>query len=320
MTTSSLRRVRVAEVEPVASRIKRFRLVSADSEPLTQFSGGSHVTVCMKSNERLFRNPYSLMSDPTDPSSYEIGVLKVPDSRGGSQFMHECVEVGSELEISEPLNLFPPAKLARRHILVAGGIGITPFMSMMSELDALGADFELHYGVRSLAEGAFCKLLETRYGPRVHLYFQDKGQLVPLEQVLSSQPLGAHMYVCGPKPMIDWALRTATLAGWPEESIHSEQFAAPPPGKPFVLKLARSAREITVGGHQSILEALEQNGIDAPFLCRGGACGQCETPVVSCDGFIEHNDHYLTEAEKASGRKIMICVSRISGDAVTLDL
>lgn len=319
--TSYLRRVRVAEVEPVASRIKRFRLVSADSgAALSEFSGGSHVTVSMHAGNRMIRNPYSLMSSPTDTSSYEIGVLKVDESRGGSHFMHDNVKVGTELEISEPLNLFPPAKLARKHILLAGGIGITPFMSMMSELDALGVDFELHYGVRSLEEGAFCKLLETRYGPRIHLYFQDKGQLVPLEKVLGNQPLGSHVYVCGPKPMIDWALRTATLAGWPAENVHSEQFTAPPIGKPFVVRLKRSAREISVGGHQSILEALEQNGIDAPFLCRGGACGQCETGVGACDGFIEHNDHYLTEAEKAAGRKIMICVSRISGQSITLDL
>ncbi|WP_295559728.1 PDR/VanB family oxidoreductase [uncultured Hyphomicrobium sp.] len=320
MTASFLRRVRVAEIEPVASRIKRFRLVSTDGRPLSEFSGGSHITVCMQSPDRLIRNPYSLMGSPTDPSSYQISVLKVDDSRGGSHFMHDRVEVGTELQISEPLNLFPPAKLARKHILVAGGIGITPFMSMMSELDALGADFELHYGVRSLGEGAYCRLLQTHYGSRIHVYAQDNGELVPLERVLGSQPLGAHVYVCGPKPMIDWALRTATLAGWPDENIHSEQFAAPPAGKPFAVKLARSEREITVGGHQSILEALEQEGIDAPFLCRGGACGQCETGVSACDGYIEHNDHYLTDAEKASGKKIMICMSRISGDSITLDL
>lgn len=320
MTTSFLRRVRVAEVEPVTNRIKRFRLISADSRPLSEFSGGSHVTVCMHAPNRMIRNPYSLMGSPSDTSSYQISVLKCDDSRGGSHFMHDNVVVGTELEISEPLNLFPPVKLARKHILVAGGIGITPFMSIMSELDALKSDFELHYGVRSLEEGAFCKLLEQRYGSRIHLYFQDKGQFVPLEQVLGKQSLGAHMYVCGPKPMIDWALRTATLAGWPDENIHSEQFSAPPVGKPFVVKLVRSAREITVASHQSILEALEQNGVDAPFLCRGGACGQCETGVTTCDGFIEHNDHYLTEAEKASGNKIMVCVSRISGDSVALDL
>jgi len=321
MTTSRLHRVRVAEIEPVASRIKRFRLVSADpGMALSEFSGGSHVTVSMPATDRTIRNPYSIMSSPADTSSYEISVLKVDGSRGGSEFMHDNVRVGSELEISDPLNLFPPAKLARRHILVAGGIGITPFMSMMSELESLGADFELHYGVRSFDDGAFCKLLEQRYGSRIHLYLQDKGQLVPLEQVLTRQPLGAHMYVCGPKPMIDWALRTATLAGWPAENVHSEQFSAPPPGKPFVVKLTKSARDIAVGSHQSILEALEQNGVDAPFLCRGGACGHCETQVVSCDGYIEHNDHFLTEAEKASGRKIMVCLSRISGDSITLDL
>jgi len=317
--TSFLHRVRVAEVEPVTSRIKRFRFVSTNGA-LSEFSGGSHVTVAMPAPDRLIRNPYSLIGSPTDPSSYEISVLKVDESRGGSQFMHENVQVGTELEISEPLNLFPPAKLARKHILVAGGIGITPFLAMMREFEQLGAEFELHYGVRSLGEGAFCKLIEAQYGPRAHLYFQDRGQLIPLDQVLDDQPLGTHMYVCGPKAMIDWALRTAALAGWPDENVHSEQFAAPPAGKPFVVKLARSAREIKVGGHQSILEALEQNGIDAPYLCRGGACGQCATAVAGCDGFIEHNDHYLTQGEKASGQKIMICMSRISGDSITLDL
>lgn len=320
MTASFLRRVRVAEVEPVTSRIKRFRLVAVDGEALHEFSGGSHVTVCMQAPDRLIRNPYSLMGSPSDISSYQIGVLKCEDLRGGSHFMHDQVVVGTELEISEPLNLFPPAKLARKHILVAGGIGITPFMSMMNELEHLQANFELHYGVRSPEEGAFCKLLETRYGSRIHLYYQDKGQLVPLDEVLASQSLGAHMYVCGPKPMIDWALRTATLAGWPDENVHFEQFTAPPAGRPFVVKLARSGRELTVGGHQSILEALEQNGVDAPYLCRGGACGQCETGVASCEGYIEHNDHYLSDADKAGGRKIMICVSRMSGNGITLDL
>ncbi|MGD9510944.1 MAG: ferredoxin reductase, partial [Geminicoccaceae bacterium] len=261
MTASFLRRVRVAEIEPVTSRIKRFRLVTADGGSLHEFSGGSHVTVCMKAADRLIRNPYSLMGSPSDTSSYQISVLKCEDTRGGSHFMHDNVAVGSELEISEPLNLFPPAKLAKKHILLAGGIGITPFMSMMSELEALGADFELHYGVRSLDEGAYCKLLEMRYGPRIHLYFQDKGQLIPLDQVLGGQPIGTHMYVCGPKPMIDWALRTATLAGWPAENLHSEQFTSPPIGKPFLVKLARTGRDITVSGHQSILEALEQAGV-----------------------------------------------------------
>jgi ferredoxin-NADP reductase len=320
MTTSPLRRVRVAEVERVANRIKRFRLVATDKQPLSEFSGGSHISVCMRSSDRLMRNPYSLMGSPADTSSYQISVLNVDESRGGSQFMHENVSVGSELEISEPLNLFPIEKRARKHVFVAGGIGITPFMSMMSELDLLRSGFELHYGVRSLDEGAYCKYLQSRYGSRVNIYRQDQGQLIPLESVLSDQRLGTHLYVCGPKPMIDWALQTAKLSGWPDENVHSEQFSTPPLGSPFVVELAKSGRKITVGGHQSILEALEQNGIDASFLCRGGACGQCETGVLSCDSHIEHNDHYLTNAEKVSGRKIMICMSRIQSGSIVLDL
>ncbi|WP_045835722.1 PDR/VanB family oxidoreductase [Hyphomicrobium sp. 99] len=320
MSGSLLRRVRVAEVEPVANRIKRFRLVDADNAPLSEFSGGSHISVVMHAGDRLLRNPYSLMGAPSDTSSYQISVLNCDPSRGGSRFMHENVTVGTELEIGQPLNLFPPAKLAKKHVFIAGGIGITPFMSMMNELDGLGSDFELHYGVRSLEDGAYCKYLQSRYGSRINIYRQDQGQLIPLENVLSGQRLGTHMYVCGPKPMIDWALQTAKLLGWPDENVHSEQFSAPPPGKPFVVKLARSGREIVVRGHQSILEALEENGVDAPFLCRGGACGQCQTNVVACDGFIEHNDHYLTEPEKVSGKKIMICMSRIQTGSITLDL
>lgn len=321
MSGSLLRRVRVAEVEQVAARIKRFRFVDIDNAPLSEFSGGSHISVVMHSGDRMMRNPYSLMGPPTDTSSYQISVLHCgADSRGGSKFMHENVAVGSELDISEPLNLFPPVKLAKKHVLVAGGIGITPFMSMMNELDALHSDFELHYGVRSLEDGAYCKYLQSRYGSRVNIYRQDQGQMIPLEAVLGGQRLGTHMYVCGPKPMIDWALQTAELLGWPRENVHSEQFSAPPAGKPFIVKLAKSGREISVKGYQSILEALEQNGVDAPFLCRGGACGQCETSVVACDGYIEHNDHFLSEAERVGGKKIMICMSRIQSGSITLDL
>jgi ferredoxin len=120
--------------------------------------------------------------------------------------------------------------------------------------------------------------------------------------------------------MIDGALGLAREAGWPEQNLHSERFLAPPSGKPFRVVLRRSQKEIPVEEHQSILEALEAAGVDAPFLCRGGACGECETAIAATDGAIEHNDHYLSDAEKASGRKIMICVSRFKGRELVLDL
>lgn len=321
MTAAAMHHVRVADVESVAEDIKRFRFVPLSEPSLPAFSAGSHVIVSMHDgNGHTWRNPYSLISAPGDTSGYEISVLRAPASRGGSAFMHERVTRGTELEISDPVNLFPIIRLGRKHILVAGGIGITPFIAMMQELAAQGADFELHYAMRSAARGAYGDRLVQQYGSRVHLYRDDRGETMPLATILKQQPLGTHMYVCGPAPMIDWALKTGRAAGWPSENLHSEKFAAPPPGKSFTVKLARTGRDIIVGAQQSILEALEAAGIDPPYLCRGGACGQCETRVIAHDGTLQHNDDYLSHEEKASGEKIMICVSRANGSSLTLDL
>jgi ferredoxin len=122
--------------------------------------------------------------------------------------------------------------------------------------------------------------------------------------------------------MIDWVLNEARDAGWPEENLHFERFSAPPAGAPFTVELAKAGRTIEVKPTQSILEAVEAAGVTAPFLCRGGACGQCETAVLSCSGIVEHNDHFLSAAERASGGKIMICVSRLqsAGGRIVLDL
>lgn len=320
MTATQLRPVRIAEIEPVAADIKRFRLVSVDGAPLLGYSAGSHIVVVMRDAQgRMHRNPYSLMGPLGNHASYEISVLRVENSRGGSKHMHE-LPVGAELQITNPVNLFSINRRARKHLLVAGGIGITPLMAMMEELEGLHADFELHYKVRSLSRGAYCQKLFERYGDRVNIYRSDYGNRLALDSLLVNQPLGTHLYVCGPEAMIDWVLDTARAQGWPAENLHSEQFGAPPVGQAFTVKLARSNREIHVGPQQSILEALEEHGVDAPFLCRGGACGQCETRVLAHDGELQHNDHYLTDDERRRGEKIMICMSRITGSNLTLDL
>ena len=313
--------VRVAAVTPVADHVKRFTLVRLDGKPLPVFSGGAHVVVSMNDDGRLRRNPYSLMSPPQDPSSYEISVLRVEQSRGGSAFMHERVTPGDRLVISQPVNLFPVDMRGRKHLLVAGGIGITPFMAMMEQLAREGRSFELHYAVRTRTHGAYWQQLQERYGEyRVKTYCDAESLFVPVQELLEHQPLGTHLYVCGPGGMIDGVLGSARQAGWPEQNLHCERFVAPPPGNPFRVILRRSSREVPVAAHQSILEAIEAAGVDAPFLCRGGACGQCETAVMSLDGTLEHNDHYLSDAEKAAGGKVMICVSRFKGRELVLDL
>ncbi|MEW6254680.1 MAG: PDR/VanB family oxidoreductase [Pseudomonadota bacterium] len=321
MTGTPSLSVRVAETEALTPTVRRIRLVSTSGAALPLFSGGSHVVVNLPTPRGVLRNPYSLTSCPTDGSGYEICVQRSITSRGGSLYVHEALNPGDTLDISYPVNLFPLDRRARKHLFVAGGIGITPFLAMMQQLAQEGGAFELHYAMRSPETGAARAAVEARYGTsRVRTYVSSHGTRISLPDLLEGQPLGTHLYVCGPSRLIDDVLLQAREAGWPDENVHSERFAAPPPGKPFVLELARSGRSIQVGSHQSVLEAIEAAGLDAPNLCRGGACGQCETGVVACDGALEHHDHFLTPDERAGGRKFMICISRIAGERLVLDL
>ena len=311
--------VTVAEVVDVNDLIKRFRFVRTGGGALPMFSGGSHIVVDMDDHGTRRLNPYSLMSDPSDSLSYTISVRRDDQGRGGSLYMHRHVTPGMQMQIGHPVNLFPLDLRGRKHLMIAGGIGITPFMAQMAQLSARGERFELHYAARTKSLAAYMDDLLARYGDRVHLYLDDQGQALDLKALLAGQPLGTHLYVCGPKPMLNWVLSTAESMGWPDGAVHSEEFLAPPVGKPFDVELAASGKRFTVQGNQSLLEAIEAAGVDAPYLCRGGACGQCETDIVRCDGELEHNDHWLTADQKAAGRKIMPCVSRFHGRALALD-
>lgn len=321
MTINTEMQVRVASITQVADKVKRFRFERTDGQPMPIFSGGAHIIVSMRDGKTLRRNPYSLMSSPADTGGYEISVLRVENSRGGSAFLHEKLKEGDTLTVSQPVNLFSYDHRGKKHVMMAGGIGITPFIAMMDQMEREGKAFELHYAVRTRSHGAYWKELVQRYGAhRVKIYCDEEKLFIPAEAILERQPLGTHLYVCGPAGMINAVLGKARDLGWPRPHLHSEEFLAPPIGKPFQAILTKSNRTIEVAAHQSILEAVEAAGIDAPYLCRGGACGQCETAVVACSGELEHNDHFLEPDDKASGKKIMICVSRIKGDSVTLDL
>ena len=181
------------------------------------FSGGAHVVVSMNDNGLLRRNPYSLMSNPDDNSAYEISVLRVPNSRGGSIFMHEQVKPGDHLTVSQPVNLFAPDHRGRKHILIAGGIGITPFIAMMEQFSRDNIAFELHYAIRSRSHGAYWQHLIDRYGPRrIKIYVDEEKSYIPVAAITDNQPLGTHLYVCGPAGMIDGVLMTALKAGMAE--------------------------------------------------------------------------------------------------------
>lgn len=320
MSGSTRLPVIVTEVVEVNSLIKRFRFVREDGGLMPGFSGGAHTVVEMDDNGTRRLNAYSLMSDPSDSSGYEISVRRDETGRGGSLFMHSGVKPGMKMVISQPVNLFGLDLRAKKHLLVAGGIGITPFIAQMAQMDTLGHKFELHYAMRDRELGAYMKELSARYGDRVHPYYDLEKQAIDLATLLKTQPLGTHLYVCGPKGMIGWVLSTAEKMGWPKGALHSEEFLAPPVGEAFKVELSKSNITVNVGPTQSMLEALEAAGVDAPYLCRGGACGQCECKVNAVEGEILNYDHWLSDEQKAAKSHIMPCVSRFKGERLVIEL
>lgn len=311
--------VRVTEKTPLNDLVTRFRFEPVDGGMLPTFSGGAHTVVEMRDGEITRLNPYSLMSDPFNQSAYTISVRRDDEGRGGSLFMHNTVNVGDEMVISNPVNLFSLDLRARKHLMIAGGIGITPFLAQIKQLDRAHGNWELHYACRSEALGSYVDCLTSTHPNDVNVYYDESNQAIDLENLLSGQPLGTHLYVCGPKGMIEWVRAKAADLGWPREAVHYEEFLAPKPGKPFEVKLAISNKVIQVGEQESLLEAIERAGVDAPYLCRGGACGMCETRVIDYTGNFIHRDHWLDDEEHANGVKIMPCVSRFEGKTLVLD-
>ena len=309
----------VTDVVDVNSMIKRFHFARPDGSPLPAFSGGAHIIIEMQDGERVRRTPYSLMSSPLDTRDYQVSIRRDDAGRGGSLYMHREVHAGMAMQISHPANLFALDKRAAKHLMLAGGIGITPFLAQIRQVLATHGRFELHYSARNRELGAYVDELRQVAAQDVHVYFDDQAQKIDFDALLSSQPPGTHLYVCGPAPMIDHVLQCASAHGWPSSHVHFEHFAKAPPGEAFSVELKASNLQVNVSANQTLLEAIEAAGVDAPYLCRGGACGQCETRVLDCDGTLLHEDHWLDDAEHASGEKIMPCVSRFKGRRLVLD-
>ena len=304
-------RVQVARVEAVTPEINRYTLCAADGSWLPPFSGGSHITVLIPDGDDTRRNAYSLMSSPYDVGQYQIAVRRVDSGRGGSAALHREVHDGDQLDITAPVNLFPLAKRARHHVFIAGGVGVTPIFAQLEELSAkANSSFEVHLAVRGPEHAALGQELQAKYGEAVTVYSRPGARLA-IAEILADRPLGTHVYVCGPDSMISDAVESAKHWGWTGSHIHFERFDdVGSSGEPFSVTLARSGVTLDVSPEQSILEAAEAAGHQIPYLCRGGACGECETEVVEVDGVIDHRDDWLSESERASNHVIMPCVSR----------
>lgn len=304
-----------------AEGILGLELVAADGAPLPPFEAGAHIDLHLPNG--LIRQ-YSLCNDPRERHRYRIAVLRDAASRGGSQAVHELLRIGQRLSISAPRNLFALDEQAPRSLLLAGGIGITPLLSMAWRLHALGADFALHQCVRSAKLAAFAeRLASAPFAAQTHLHRDDGGaeQKLDLPALLAAEPAGSQLYVCGPNGFMEYVLDSARALGWAEDRLHREYFAAPEAessGGAFTLRIASSGLELHVPEDRTALEVLEDAGFDIPVSCGQGICGTCLTRVV--DGQPEHRDLFLSDEEKARNDQFTPCCSRSRSACLVVDL
>lgn len=310
--------VRVREVTQLAPTLKRFSLEPAHGGVFPTAPAGGHVMLTLRDGGRVMKNAYSLVSAPGERARYDIIVRKVAQSRGGSAFLHGRVGPGDVLEMAHPASLFALAATARKHLLIGGGIGITPMLSFLAELKARGARCEMHQ-LSTPEEAPVFERLLAPFADDADIRVHSGGRAAfDLAGLLARQPLGTHVYVCGPHSLMDAVTATAAALGWPKGKVHKESFGGATSGLPFTAVLKRSGIEVEVEENETLLEAIEAAGIAAPCLCRGGACGVCVTTVE--DGEVDHRDDYLSGEEKAAGHLIMLCVSRARGPRLVLDL
>lgn len=314
--------VRVARKAPEAQDICSFELVAADGGALPAFSAGSHVDVHVPGG---LTRQYSLCNDPAEGHRYLIGVLKDPATRGGSKAMHEQVKEGDVLTISAPKNHFGLAHDAKRHLLLAGGIGVTPILCMAERLAVTGAAFEMHYCTRSRERTAFTqRIAASAFAGRVQHHFDDgpAAQKLDIAGLLGTPEAGTHVYVCGPKGFMDAVLGAARGAGWPEAQLHYEFFTAAPVDTAgdgsFEVQLASSGRVVVVPKDQSVVQALAAAGVEIMTSCEQGVCGTCVTRVL--EGKPDHRDVYLTPDEQAANDQFTPCCSRAKSPRLVLDL
>ncbi|MFV3412757.1 PDR/VanB family oxidoreductase [Pseudomonas nitroreducens] len=294
-------------------------LARADAGPLPAFSAGSHIDLHLPNG--LVRQ-YSLFNAPEEIHRYRIAVLRCSDSRGGSLAVHELA-AGQTLRIGPPRNLFPLADGIGRRLLLAGGIGITPLLSMAEHLARQGAEFELHYCARSAAQAAFVEhLAQCEFATRVHCHFDDgdPARHLDVTALLASQASDAQLYTCGPAGFMAHVLESARALGWDESRLHHEHFGAEADvgGEAFEVQLASSGQVVRVEDGQSVVEALRGIGVEVQVACEQGICGTCLTRVL--DGVPEHRDQYLTDDEQAANDQFTPCCSRSRSPRLVLDL
>jgi ferredoxin-NADP reductase len=322
-------RLRVRSITYLAEDINGYELVDPNGHDLPRFDAGAHVGVRLApadagaDSETIWRD-YSLWNDPAERRRYCIAVLREKLGEA-SRLLHDSVRVGDTVEVALPRNHFPLAEDAERHLLLAGGIGITPIMAMVAELKRRRADFRLYYCARSPERTAFREELDLLAAlGRVVFHYDggDPARGLDIAGLLREPQPGTHLYYCGPAGMM--AAAAAASAHWPAGTVHCEYFKGPgaaPPARlaedrPFVVRLARSGGEYEVPAGETILDVLRLQGIETRSSCELGYCGACLTRYIA--GEADHRDPIL--GDKARETHLLICCSRARSDVLELDL
>jgi ferredoxin-NADP reductase len=304
----------VVERVDAADGVVALALADPHGAALPRWSPGAHIDVAL--TDTLVRQ-YSLCGDPADTGRWRIAVLREAGGRGGSDFVHDKLHLGSTVPVRELRNNFALAR-SPRYLFVAGGIGITPILPMLAAADAAGADWRLLYGGRTRASMAFLDELAV-YGERLEIAPQDEAGLLDLDRWLARPRADTLVYCCGPAPLL--AAVEQRCARWPGDVLRVERFRPveldPAGTRPFALELSLSGRRLTVPADRSALEVLEEAGIPILSSCREGTCGTCETYVLA--GEVDHRDSLLTDAERAANDVMYVCVSRARSDRLVVE-
>ena len=313
--------VRVKRISYEAESINSYELVAPAGDDLAPFTAGSHIDLYLSNG--MIRS-YSLVNDQSERNRYVIAVNKDAASRGGSRFIHETLRPGDVITISRPRNNFALRESASHSVLIAGGIGITPLLSMIRRLKTLRRSWELFYAARTRLTAAFLDELgalqsDTHTNLRLNFDAEPSGRMLDVAAIVRSAPADAHLYCCGPVPMLK-AFEAAT-ADRVSEQVHVEYFKAkekPAAEGGFEVRLARTNRTIMVEAGKTILDALLDAGIAANYACTEGVCGTCETRVL--EGIPDHRDLFLKKEEQAANTTMMICCSGSKSTTLVLDL
>ena len=308
--------VRVEAKQEVAEGVVALILREAGDHPLPPWTPGAHVDLVLG---QAPTRQYSLCGDPSDHHVWRLGILRDPMGRGSSLYVHDQLQPGDMVRVRGPRNNFPLVG-SPRYLFIAGGIGITPILTMIAAAEAAGADWRLVYGGRQRASMAFLDEL-AHYGDRVSVLPQDETGLLDLDSLLGTPEPDTQVYCCGPEPLL--AAVEERCVAWPSRSLHVERFNAKQLTEPvrndaFDVYLAQSEMTLTIPADRSILEVVKEAGVGVLSSCKEGTCGTCETPVL--EGEPDHRDSILDEEERQAGDYMMICVSRSCGPRLVLDI